>query len=131
MSCCEERAQGAVGQAGGQDGILGGAAFAAEERTGDASAGVHAFFVFHGEREEILPLAGFLAHGGGGEDDGVAQAHGDGAAGLSGQFAGFNNDRFAADFGGILFCFWFHYCKFPFLFPTWSGTEGCWMDHAG
>ncbi len=66
----EERAQGAVGQAGGEDGIGAGPAFAAEEGTGDLAAGVHALFVFHREREEVDALAD-AAHGGGGEDDGV------------------------------------------------------------
>ncbi len=81
----EERSQGAVGQASGQDGFFAGATFAAEERAGDAPTGVHALFIIDGQREKIDPGADFVAHGGGSEDHGIPHTEGDCAAGLSGQ----------------------------------------------
>ena len=53
----EQGPQRAIGQPGGQDGGLGRPAFAAEERAGDAPAGVQPFLVIDGQREEIDPLA--------------------------------------------------------------------------
>ncbi len=66
----EQRAQGTVGQAGGEDGFGAGASFPAEERAGDLAACVQSLFVIHGEREEVDAFA-HAAHGGSGKDDGV------------------------------------------------------------
>ena len=49
----EERADGTVDLAGGQDLLLGGTAFALDEAAGDASAGVGKLSVFNGQREEV------------------------------------------------------------------------------
>jgi hypothetical protein len=70
----EQRAQGAVGQAGGQDGGFGRAAFALEVRPGDLAGRVHLLFVVDGQREEIDAFARLVGGGGGGQQDGVAVA---------------------------------------------------------
>ena len=62
----EERAQRAVSQASHECGIGGGASFAAEERSGDLAAGVHTFFVVHGQREKVCAFTN-AAHSSGGE----------------------------------------------------------------
>ena len=49
----EQRADGAVDLTGGQDLLLGGAAFALDEAAGDAPAGVGELAVFNGQREEV------------------------------------------------------------------------------
>ena len=64
----EARAQRAVGEATGEDRGLAGTAFTAEERTGDLAAGVHAFFVFNLQREEVNAFA-HATHGGSRKDD--------------------------------------------------------------
>ena len=70
----EERPDRPIGQAGGQDGLLAGAALALDEAAGDLARGVHALFVFDGEREKVDALAGFGGRHGGGEQDGIAIA---------------------------------------------------------
>src|SRR5207248_4001038 len=42
-----------VDQAAGEDRVLGGPAFAAEERAGDPAGGVHALLDVDGQREEV------------------------------------------------------------------------------
>ena len=69
----EERAQRAVCEAGNQRSFGAGAAFTAEEGTGDTSAGIHAFFVVNSQREEILSFSQ-AAHSGGGKNNGITLA---------------------------------------------------------
>ena len=104
----KERAQRAVDQAGGEGGFLGRAAFAAEERAGDAPTGVHALFVVHPQREKVNAFAGFFAHGRRGKHHGVAQADGDGTVGLHRQLAGFDDDGFVANHGFVTVVLGFH-----------------------
>ena len=96
----EERTDGAVDEAGHEGFMVARAAdFAAEEVAGNAAGGVHAFGVFHGEGEEVLGGVelGFT-HGD--EGHGAAALNPDGAVGLTGHAARFQNDFFAAYGGG-------------------------------
>ena len=86
----EAGAQRAVDEAGGQDGLGAGAAFAAEEGTGDAARGVLTLFDVNGQREEVELVLGVLAHRGGGQNGGgIIQVGQGGAGGLLGETAGF------------------------------------------
>jgi hypothetical protein len=67
----ERRAQRPVDQAAGQDRILTGSTFSAEERAGDAAGGVHPLLDVHGEREEVELLLRLTRYGRGGEDHGL------------------------------------------------------------
>ena len=94
----EQRADGAVGQTGGENAFLSGTALAAEEAAWDAAGGVEPFFVVDGQGEEVDILGPWaVGHDGGGEDDGLAVADGDGAVGLEGEASGFEDQGFAAD----------------------------------
>ena len=73
----EERAQGAVRHAAGEDGVRGGTAFAAQEAAGDLADGVHALFEVDRQREEIDVRARLGVHAGRHEDDGFADGDGD------------------------------------------------------
>ena len=87
----EQRAQRAVDQAGDQDGQIAGPALPALKTAGNTPGGIETFLVIDAEREEIHPLA-WLGARRRGQDDGIARAHGNGAAGKLGQRAGFNRD---------------------------------------
>ncbi len=88
----EEGADGAVGQAAGEDFLFGGAAFALEIAAGEFARGGRLFAVIHRQREEILAGFGLAGGHGGDQDDGFAELDGDGAVGLFGQFAGFDDE---------------------------------------
>ena len=92
----EQRADRAVDQAGFQDLVLGRAAFALEEAAGDLAGGERLFLVVDGEREEVLAGLGGLHADGGAQHDGVAVAGHDGAIGLAGDLAGFQDQLAAA-----------------------------------
>ena len=83
----ERRAKRAVGQTAGKDGLLGGAAFATEERTGDLAGGVGALLDVDREREEVDAGAYVLRCVGRGEHDALADGGDDSALALEGQFA--------------------------------------------
>ena len=84
----EGGAQRTVDEAAGQDGGGAGAALAAEEGAGDAAGRVLALLDVHGQGEEVELVLGVLAHGGGGQDGGLAVEVGHGASsGLLGQAA--------------------------------------------
>ena len=91
----EKGADGAVGKAGREDGLLARASFAAEEAAGNLTGGVEPLFVFDGERQEVDFGTGPVGHDGGGQDNGFAVAEGDGPVGLEGQLAGFQGQAFA------------------------------------
>ena len=99
----EERADGAVGQAAGEDFLFGGAAFAFEIAAREFAGGGRLFAVIHREREKFLAGLGLAGGDCGHEDDGFAQLHGDGAVGLFGQFAGFDVDLIGSDLGRYFF----------------------------
>src|SRR6185312_17030793 len=90
----EQRTDGAVNLAAGEDLLLRGPAFALDVAAGEAAAGVGVLAVVHGERKEVNALAGLIGAGGGGQDHGVAQADNDGAACLAGDFSGFEGKGF-------------------------------------
>jgi len=64
----EQRAQGPVNQARGEDGALAGTPFTALEATGDASCGVEPLLEVHAEREEIHAFARLGGRGRGKHD---------------------------------------------------------------
>ncbi len=80
----EERPQRPVDHPGGQDLLLVRPALALEETAGDLAAGVVALAVVDRQGQEVEADARLALRAGGGEDDGVAQAHEDGAVGLLG-----------------------------------------------
>ncbi len=88
----EERADRAVGQAGGQRGRLGRACLALDEAARDLAGGVHALLELDREREEVEAGAG-IGPVGGPEDEGVAVTDGDGAAGQACEPAGLDGQR--------------------------------------
>jgi hypothetical protein len=96
----KKRADGTVGEAAGEDFLLGRPAFALEVTAGELARGCGFFAVIHGEREKVLPFLGLGGGHGGDDDDRFAELHGDGAVGLLGQFAGFNDDLFVAQLSG-------------------------------
>ncbi len=86
----EQRTDRAIGHARGEDLFLGRPAFALEI-TAREFAGRGGFLaVIDREREEIQVFSWLGAGGGGDQDHRVTVLDGDGAAGLLGQFAGFN-----------------------------------------
>ena len=86
----EGGAQRAVNQAGCQNGLGAGAAFAAEVGCRDLAGCVHALFHVHGQREEVEALAGRLADHGCGEQGGlVIDGDEHRAVSLLGETAGF------------------------------------------
>jgi len=89
----EERAQRAVAEAGGQDLLVGGLAFAAEVAAREAAGGGELLAVVDGQGEEVL-VGGAEILGGGGrhEERGLSLADGDGAVGETGDGAGADGD---------------------------------------
>src|SRR5262249_25305580 len=100
----EERADGAVGQARGEDGVLGRAALALDEAAGDLADGVEALLDVDGEREEVDALARGGAGRGRAGEAGAAVAHEGGPAGLLGEAAGLDAEHAAADGGLYSLC---------------------------
>ncbi len=98
----EEGSDGPIGEATDEDGPLVGSPLAAEEAAGDASRGVEPLLVVHGEGEEVGVLAGLLRGRGCGQEQGIATAHSDGAAGLTGQLARLDADGVTSNSGGKL-----------------------------
>src|SRR5216683_1225227 len=93
----EERAHGAVNQAGGENLFFRGAAFALEETAGDLSGGVGVLAVVNGERQEIAVIHR-RGHASGGKHDRVAIARDNGAIGLFRNFSSFQSQSSTADF---------------------------------
>src|SRR4029077_19030248 len=83
----EERADRAVGLAGGQGRGLGGASLTLDEAARDLAGSVHALFELDGERKEVETGARLRAVGGA-EHHRVAVADRDGSTGESGESAG-------------------------------------------
>ena len=91
----EQRADGAVNHAGGQDGVFTGAAFAAHKGAGNAAGGVQLFFKFHAQGEEIHPFTRLFAHGNIAQHAGFAIADHCAAIGKAAELAGFHHKRAA------------------------------------
>ena len=98
----EERADGAVDDAAGQDALLAGAALAAVEAAGDAADGVHLLLKVDGEGEEVDAVAGTGGRGGADQHAGVAVADHDGGVGELGELADLEGQRTAGEFHFIL-----------------------------
>jgi hypothetical protein len=84
----ERRAQRAVDEPAGQDGLVRALALPAEERAGDLAGGVGPLLDVDGEGEEVGPLPHGSGRGGRGQQDGVADAGEHGAVGQLGQLSG-------------------------------------------
>src|SRR3984957_20056726 len=89
----EGRAQRAVDQPAGEDRVLGRAALAAEERTGDPPDRVHALLDVHRQREEVESVPRMLGRGGRRQNGGLVVQDNEGRAGcLAGKPASFKPD---------------------------------------
>ena len=93
----EERADGAIGEAAGEDLLLGGPAFTLEVSAGETASGRCLLAVIHGEGEEILTGLGLGGRNRCGEDDGFAELNGHGSVGLLCKAAGFDGDVLTTD----------------------------------
>ena len=91
----EERADGAIDLAGGEDFLLAGTALALDEAAGDASASIGKFAVFNRQREEVNAFLGVGGSSCGGENGVVATGGESGAWRLPGHTAGFEFDVLA------------------------------------
>ena len=92
----EQRADGAVREAGGEGGRLGHPALALDEAAGDLAGRVHPLLELDGEREEV-ETGPRQAAVGRPEDEGVAVAQGDCAAGEAGELAGLEREGSTAE----------------------------------
>ena len=92
----EEGADRAVREPGREGRGLGHPAFALDEAAGDLAGRVHPLLELDGEREEV-ETGPRLAAVGRPEDEGVAVAKGDGAAGKAGKLAGLERERSTAE----------------------------------
>ncbi len=98
----EEGADRAVAHTRREDFLLGGASFALEETSGEATGGVELLAVFALQREEVDAFAGLVGAGYGGEDRGVAHGYDDGSCRLFREKTGFNRELLSGDLGGEL-----------------------------
>ena len=87
----EQRADGAVNDAGGQDGVLAGAALTAHEAAGDAAGGVEFFLKLDAQGEEVNTVARLVAHRNVAQHAGLAVADHRAAVGQATHFAGFDH----------------------------------------
>jgi hypothetical protein len=106
----EQRADRTVDQAGGQRLLFGGTPFALEEAAGDTAGSVGLFLVIDGQREEILTGLGILGGDNGHQHHRFFHRNQHGAAGLAGNFAGFDGDLMVPVGEGL-----FHDIKHIFL----------------
>ena len=95
----KERADRPVDEAAGERLLFVRPALALEETSGDLPARVSALSILHGERQEVAPFHGRLGRDHGGQHDGAAAAHDDGAVGLLGHLAGLDGDGAAVELG--------------------------------
>src|SRR5690606_14541788 len=107
----EERAAGTIAEAGGEDFLLGGAAFALEVATGEAAGGGVFLAVVNGEREEVLAGAHGLGDAGGDKQVGLADADVDRAVGEVGVGAGGEGHPEARD-GDVVFLVHYRFLRF-------------------
>ena len=94
----KERAQRPVDHAGGEGGLLAGAALAAEEAAGDLARGVHALLHVYGERQEVD--VAHVARRRGAQHLRLPRRHDHGAARLLGELSGLELDLGTADLEG-------------------------------
>ena len=92
----EQRTDGAVDQAAGEDFFLALFALTLEKTAGDFTCGIGALKIIDGQREEVLPCFYFFVGGNGHQDNGVAHGHFNRCSSLAGDFACFQrNGMFA------------------------------------
>ena len=96
----EERPDGPVGHAGGEDGALRGAPLPLEEAARDLAGGVHALLDVDRQREEVRAFARLRPALGRAEDDGLTGADDHRAVGLLGHLACLERNLLAADLDG-------------------------------
>ena len=94
----EQRTDGAVDQAAGQDRTLAGAPLALDKAAGDLARSVEFFFVFNAQREKVDPLARLFGTGRADQDIAFAHVHKHGAASLPGVFARLDDELPACQF---------------------------------
>ncbi len=101
----EQRPDGAVDLAAGENLLLRRPSFALDEAAGNASAGVGVLAVVHRQGEEIDAQAGIGVGAGGGQHHVIVGAHHAGTVGLLGQMSGFKRNGLAAGQldGGCMF----------------------------
>ena len=87
----EQRADGAVNDAGGEDGMLAGAALAAHKAAGDAACGVELLLKLNAQGEEINAVTRFVAHRDIAQHAGLAVADHRAAVGQTAHFAGLDH----------------------------------------
>ena len=93
----KEGADGAVGEPGGEDGFLAGAAFPTEKAARNFAGGIKALLVFHRQGQKVDVGPGLFGHHRRSQQDGLAIGQNHGAMGLERQFAGLHNQRFRPD----------------------------------
>ena len=101
----KQRPDGPIGHARGQGGLFAWAAFAFDEAARDLARGVHALFVFDGEREKVDASRGSGEETAVPSSSGVAIADEDGAVGQASEAAGLERHRDARRFQ-YLVCGW-------------------------
>ena len=87
----EQRADGTVDHAGGQDGMLTRAALTAHKAAGNTAGGVQLFLKLHAQGEEINAVTGLVAHGDVAQHAGLAVADHGAAVGQTAHFAGLDH----------------------------------------
>src|SRR5262249_30183588 len=92
----EERAGGAVDQAGGERFLGAGAGFSFDEPARELARRVGPLAVLDLEREEVAAGVG-VAWDGGGEDEGVTESDGGGPVGVLGELTGFEDESLTAE----------------------------------
>ncbi len=88
----ERGPDGPVNHPAGEDFLLRRAAFALEVTAGKPAGRGRLLAIIHRQREEFLAGLGVGGGHGGDDDDGFPQLNGNGAVGLFGEFAGFNDN---------------------------------------
>ncbi len=103
----EEGPDGPVDQARGEDFLFRGTPFAFEITAGKFACRTRFFAVIDSEGEEALARLGLAGGNSRNDDDGLTQLDRDGAIGLLGQFARFDDDLAASNVGRG---FYYHMC---------------------
>ena len=98
----EQRADGAVDQAGGQDFFFGGAAFTFEEAAGNLACSIGPFLIVDGERKEILAGLDLFSPDYRYQHHGIVHVYHNGAVRLTCDLAGFERQRMAPVADGFL-----------------------------
>ena len=92
----EQRADGAVDLAAGEDFLFAGTALALDEASGNASTGIGVLAVIHGEGEKVDAFPGVGRSHRGGQNNGFARGDQCGARGLLGHAPSLKNQPLAA-----------------------------------